>query len=453
MWPNMKILQLAGVLFLLAGIAPRAHADVTVLLEEPYSYDGALAGTGHTAVYLDRVCAASPVVLRRCGPGERGVVLSRYTRIAGYDWIAIPLIPYLYAVDRTEDVPLYADSKLVAFLRDQYRRSYLEDLAPDTSAGETPKGDWIQLIGSSYDRTSYGFQIETTPEQDDALIEWFNSRPNTHTYSFVSRNCADFVRSVVNFYYPKAISRGFFTDLEVTTPKHAAKSLVRYSDHHPDILFSRVVFPQIPGTVKRSRPVRGVLESLVRAKKYVLPFAAFHPAVAGGVVAIYLVGDRFNPSQNAMVFNMDGEPAVPATKDERKMYLKNLKAVMAGDDKDNKNAGREVASWRRFQEGADLQMDASGHPVLQGSIGNQAITMRIGRENLISKGVPADLQRGLLEARLRQQLTERRAPKISIDELQKDWQLIQKIDSLEQEEVSNPASQSNEADVMSRARF
>jgi hypothetical protein len=334
------------MLLLLGGLAPGARADVTVMLEEPYSYDGALAGTGHSAVYLDRVCAASPVLLRRCGPGERGAVISRYTRIADYDWIAIPLIPYLYAVDNAEDVPLYADNKLVAFLRDQYRRSHLEAIAPDADSGETPKGDWIQLVGSSYDRTSYGFQIETTPEQDDALIEWFNSRPNSHTYSFVSRNCADFVRSVVNFYYPKAVSRGFLTDLEVTTPKHAAKSLVKYSNHHPDILFSRVVFPQVPGTIRRSRPVRGVLESLVRAKKYVLPFAAFHPAVAGGVVAIYLVGDRFNPARNAMIFNLNGDPAAPVTKDERKAYRKDLKDIMAQDGKGEKDLGYDEISWR-----------------------------------------------------------------------------------------------------------
>src|SRR4029077_15944477 len=137
------------------------------------------AGTGHTAVYLTRVCAASPTLLRRCKPGEFGVVISRYTRIAGYDWIAIPLLPYLYAVSKPEDIPLYADSKLAAFLRNEYRRKYLEELAPDTPSGEIPAGDWVQLVGSAYDRTSYGFRVETTPEQDDEFIYWMNSRPNT----------------------------------------------------------------------------------------------------------------------------------------------------------------------------------------------------------------------------------------------------------------------------------
>jgi len=69
---------------------------------------------------LDRVCAATPITLRRCNPGEHGVVISRYNPNSGYDWIAIPLIPYLYAVENQEDIPLYADLKLEAFLRDQY---------------------------------------------------------------------------------------------------------------------------------------------------------------------------------------------------------------------------------------------------------------------------------------------------------------------------------------------
>ena len=215
--------------FLLAGFTSEARANVAVLLEEPYSYDGALAGTGHTAVYLTHVCAATPVTLRRCHPGEHGVVISRYTRIAGYDWVAIPLVPYLYAVENPEDIPLYADPKLVAFLRDQYRRAHLEDIAPDAPDGEMPKGDWYQLVGSSYDRTNYGFEIETTPEQDNALIARLNSRPNRASYKVVSRNCADFVREVLDFYYPNSVSRGAFADLFVSTPKHAAKSLVRYA--------------------------------------------------------------------------------------------------------------------------------------------------------------------------------------------------------------------------------
>ena len=141
-----------------------AEASATLLIEEPYGKLGFFTATGHSAVYLSGVCAQTPLILRRCLPGESGIVLSRYDGVGGYDWIAIPLVPYLYAVERPEDVPLFANAKIVAVLRDRYRRKHLEDIAPDLPNGETPGGNWYELVGSSYDRTTYGFDIETSPE-------------------------------------------------------------------------------------------------------------------------------------------------------------------------------------------------------------------------------------------------------------------------------------------------
>jgi len=120
-----------GVAVLILGCASLAHASATLLLEEPYGKLGFFTATGHAAVYLSGVCADTPLVLRHCAPGETGIVLARYNGVARYDWIAIPLIPYLYAVERPEDVPLFANAKMVSFLRDRYRRNYLENIAPD----------------------------------------------------------------------------------------------------------------------------------------------------------------------------------------------------------------------------------------------------------------------------------------------------------------------------------
>src|SRR6201995_258178 len=63
----------------LAGVAGvSARASVSLLLEQPYGGLGMFNPTGHAAVYLDHVCAASPLELRPCRPGELGVVISRY---------------------------------------------------------------------------------------------------------------------------------------------------------------------------------------------------------------------------------------------------------------------------------------------------------------------------------------------------------------------------------------
>ena len=444
-WAKRKCSRLGVVLlFLVAGFTQRAQANVTVLLEEPYSYDGAFAGTGHTAVYLTRICAATPVTLRRCEPGEHGAVVSRYARIAGYDWIAIPLVPYLYAVDNPEDVPLYADPKLVVFLRDQYRRAHLEDIAPDAPGGKVPKGDWYQLIGSSYDRTSDGFELETTPDQDDALIAWLNSRPNRTSYKFLSRNCADFVRDVLDFYYPKMVARGAIADLGVSTPKHAAKSLVKYSRRHPDLEFTRFVIPQVPGNVKRSKPVRGVLESVFRAKKYAVVLAAFHPFIAGGVVSVDLVGDRFNPARNALVFSLTGEPSAPPTKAERRIFRKGLQTVTAnGADSD---ARRDAITWRTFVEKSQPEFNADGQPVLKAHDGEDTVELEVTRKDLPSEDAPVELQRELMVSRLKQTLANSRAPRTSSSELREDWLLLKNIDDAEQEKLSKKLDQENESE-------
>src|SRR5271156_2461532 len=152
------VLGLAGIVL---ACATFAAASATLFLEEPYGKLGFFTATGHAAVYLSGVCADSPLLLRRCAPGETGVVIARYNGVGGYDWVAIPLIPYLYAVNRAEDIPLFADAKMVASLRDRYRRKYLEDAIPDKNDDQTPGGNWYELVGSSYDRTIYGFEIAT----------------------------------------------------------------------------------------------------------------------------------------------------------------------------------------------------------------------------------------------------------------------------------------------------
>src|SRR5258707_8974964 len=223
-----KILRALGTLMVLAwNCAGFGQSSATLLLEEPYGKLGFFTATGHAAVYLSGVCAQTPLILRPCAPGESGVVLSRYDGVQGYDWIAIPLVPYLYAVERPEDVPLYADTKTVAFLRDRYRRKYLEDIIPDLPNGGTPKGNWYELVGSSYDRTTYGFEIETSGEQDEALILKLNSSSNHSHFQLLTRNCADFVKDLINLYQPKALHRSYVADVGISTPKQMAKALVQ----------------------------------------------------------------------------------------------------------------------------------------------------------------------------------------------------------------------------------
>src|SRR5215469_496263 len=142
-----SVLMLSGLVAVLLSGA-QARASVALLMEEPYGDFGAFNPTGHAAVYLNRVCAETPTQLRMCRNGEYGVVISRYHKMHGYDWVAIPLIPYLYAVNTIAEIPATVDKQTVAQLRDAYRREHLEPLAPDTKKGTAPDGEWTQTVGS-----------------------------------------------------------------------------------------------------------------------------------------------------------------------------------------------------------------------------------------------------------------------------------------------------------------
>lgn len=284
-----------------------AHADVALFLEQPYGILGDLSPTGHSAIYLSRVCAESPVKLRRCSPSESGVVISRYSGVGNYDWIAIPLIPYLYAVSSLQEVPITADSAMVAHLRDQYRRAHLEKLVPDDPGGKVPGGEWVQLLGASYIRKMYVFEIQTSLAQDDLFIRRMNSRPNKKHFNYFFENCANFSKSVLNFYYPHSIHRSVTADMGLVTPKQVAKSLASYADQHRDLEFSQFAIPQVPGTVHRSHKIYGVAEALVKKKQFAIPLIIWQPYVAVALVGLYLTRGRFNPEKNSVPLNQDNE--------------------------------------------------------------------------------------------------------------------------------------------------
>jgi hypothetical protein len=425
------------LLFCLYSI-PRAQAGATLFLEEPYSYDGTFAGTGHAAVYLSNVCSTSPVILHRCAAGESGVVLSRYDGIAGYDWIAIPLVPYLYAVDRPEAIPLFADANLVAFLRDQYRRDYLEALAPDRPDGGTPEGNWYEMVGASYDRVIYGFEIETSPEQDALLIENFNSQPNRERYNFVKRNCADFVREVINFYYPHAVHRSVIGDLGVTTPKQIAKMLANYSRHHPDLHSSDFLVPQVPGTIRRSKPVHGVLESVMAAKKYMVPLVVLHPYIGGGVLVEYFGHRRFDPARNALVLDSRDQLDAPMTHDQRLAFQSRLDELSKTASVDSLNQGKnnELKAWERLQTSATPGIDASGQPALQLRVGDGLAQVGLSRANILNVSDSSGFATRLVAARLREELRPIIARKTSPRDVEEDLALLRQLLRLPPREVA-----------------
>ncbi len=416
-----RILGLLAVLF--SACAALAGTSATLLLEEPYGKLGFFTATGHAAVYLSGVCAESPLVLRPCAAGELGAVISRYDGVGGYDWVAIPLIPYLYAVDRPEDIPLFGDPKMVAFLRDQYRRKYLETVAPNGKNGETPGGNWYELVGSAYDRTLYGYEIETSPEQDAALIRKLNTSPNRSHFHTVSNNCADFAKDIINFYYPKALHRSVIADMGITTPKQMAKTFVKFTARHPYLETSRFVVPQVPGTSPRSFAVHGVVESFFKSKKYIVPSVVASPIFAGCVAAVYVGtgAGHFDPSRGALMFEFSRDLEAPLGAEDRRAYQNELRHMLEADG--HAKGGRVEKDWARLQGSAVPELDSEGRLILQIRSGERVVEVGVTAENVLSTA-SLEMARQLLMARLQEELRHRGAPKASGNDVARDWELL-----------------------------
>jgi hypothetical protein len=282
--------------------APLAHASVAVLLEEPYGWFSHLSPSGHTSVYLDNICAETPLHVRPCHAGEFGVVISRYDGIGDHDWIAVPLTGYLYAVESPKDIPAFVSRADVARLRDAYRRQTLMSVAPDLPNGSAPGGNWYELAGAAFNRTIYGFQVNSTPEQDAALISFLNDNPNHYNYNGVLRNCADFVRLTVNRFYPRAIRRNYIADLGVTSPKSVARGLSHFAAKHPEAGLKTFKITQVPGTLPRSHAPVTLMEGIT--KEFGIPLFFLSPIATGAVATAWLTQGRFPEPKHAPELNL-----------------------------------------------------------------------------------------------------------------------------------------------------
>jgi hypothetical protein len=287
--PALAALLLIAALWPLAGT--RCYAQAALLMEGASGISAFLQPTGHEAVYFARICAESPTRLRRCAPGELGVVIARYEKLAGYDWLAMPLLPYLYSVDDPSAIPTRVDAATVHRLRRQYRDEHLLNLPAAVPEGGRAQRGWNQLVGAAYERRIYAFRFATTEGQDNAFIDSMNAGPNRTQFSLLFRNCANFAAGVLNFYLPHDFSRRTPSDAGMVVPRRVAWELVEYARSNPDIQLQPFEIPQVPGYRHPSRTNQSVSASLIKTG-YIVPIAVLAPYAAAAIVADFLLWGR-----------------------------------------------------------------------------------------------------------------------------------------------------------------
>lgn len=292
----------AAVVALLLGsiFARPAAADAGVVLNESLDTSVArITGSGHSAIYLSRVCPDnSPVKMRLCRAGEQGSVVSNYTTLGEdqpYEWNIVPLNIYLYGVEDPRNRPLVSSKQIKAALEERYREKYLTGMCAGQECRTSNGAEWREMVGATLERSLYIFVVKTSVEQDRALIAEFNARENHNHFNGVTRNCADFTRLVLNAYFPGAVKPDYINDFFITSPKAAAHSFTKYGDEHPELDLRVLHFAQVPGTIKRSYECRSGTEEIYHSKKFLIPLGVFAWQGIPAAFTTYVVTGRFNP--------------------------------------------------------------------------------------------------------------------------------------------------------------
>jgi len=212
----------------------------------------------------------------------------------------------------------------------------------------------------------------------------------------------------------------------ITTPKQMAKTLVKFSTHHPELRLSRTIIPQVPGSVARSTAVHGVVESFFKSKKYIVPSAVVSPIFAGCVAAVFVGSGsgRFDPSHNVMIFGLGSEPQQPLGREDLRSYRKALEHLLASANAGTSPGSAEKA-WERIQSKAKAGLDQKGRPVLHMEVGQQSVSIGNSVRNVLTSGAPPQLVQALLRARIHAELQRSSPPTVSQRDLARDWLLLE----------------------------
>lgn len=405
-----------------------------------------ITGTGHTAVYFSNICAATPVKLRLCRPGELGSVMSTYINIGedqAYEWNIVPLSVYLYGVEDPGNRPIFGSVQVKQLLEERYRENYLSDYCETTSCRTSAKAEWREMVAATMIRSVYIFAVDTTVRQDEKFIAEFNNLPNKNNFNGVTRNCADFTRNVINFYFPHAVYRDYLNDFGMESPKAVARTFTRYAIHHKELNFRVMHFGQVPGTIKRSSEVRAGTEQLYRSKKLLIPLALFADHALPVVVASYLLTGRFNPERTYEKYSAEGpdiddfgaqqSAASPdervelvGTKKEWKQYRKALNSTVEA----SKNVIEEHDLSHFFK---DLDRDGTATVDRDGSLwiglseDGEPLRVGLSASNALSPGSNAQLAYKFFLARTERELKDPKHSRETMMEFNLDWAMLQRI--------------------------
>ena len=455
--------RLVAVLVLLFVCLPAspAYADVGVLLNESLDTNVArITGSGHSAVYFSRICPESPIKLRLCRPDEPGSVISNYTTLGEdqpFEWNVVSLSMYMYGVEDPQNRPLFGSQKIKHTLEERYRANFLAGYCEGATCRTSGKAEWREMVGATLSRSIYIFVVETSVEQDRALIAEFNSLPNQNHFNGITRNCAEFSRRIINTYFPHASRADYLNDFGLITPKAIARSFAHYGERHPEAHLRVLHFAQLPGTIKRSTECRSGTEQLYHSKKLLVPMILFADHELPFMAASYLLTGRFNPEheleQHPTARSSDMAEEIREAKSEkdipREQQLESVvsreSAELVGTAQEWKQYREEFGSLRNeairreiipnfdfldrlfkyLDHAGTLSVDAHGALWLDISEGGKPAKLGLSRSNIFASGTDSQWAYTLTLARANHYLKSPKHSREIMPDFKDDWALLE----------------------------
>jgi len=203
------------------------------------------------------------------------------------------------------------------------------------------------------------------------------------------------------------------------TPKQAAKSSrqfsKRFSKQDPQIQMTRFFVPQVPGAIKRSKPVHGLVDGVFHAKKYLCrwPFSSVRRCWSCNNL---LFRRTFRPRARRRLWTPEGFLEQPLSRDEQRAWQRELQALVKSDP--SLKLGIERAGWKPLEAPRNFTWTHKVHAVLQLTSGDTTKNPKTAlaprnRSNILASADSQQQARLLLVARLHEELRGGRTKKAS----------------------------------------
>ena len=276
--------------------------------------------------------------------------------------------------------------------------------------------------------------------QDQAFIRAYNAAPNRSHFRTVSRNCADFAKDVINFYYPKALHRSIVADVGITTPKQMAKRMVKFSARHPRA--GILALCHSAGSGQRCAQHRGArsggvvfqVKKIYRSQR--CGESGFCGMRGGGVCGHQTRTTSIRRSRR-MVFNADRDLEPPVGAEDRRSYQIELNHLVSRRALPMPRT-RVRKNLARMMNNAAPGFDSEGRPVLRmRDRGRSSERGRRPEATFFATQSSGRFAQQILEARLREELRRGNPPKVSESDVERDWSLLEKARNVPDEEVAS----------------